>query len=246
MKKPLVEICCGSAEDAILAAEGGADRVELCSNLFQGGLTPTLGSLLTVKRHASIPVMTMLRPREGGFCYTETEFETLLEDAGLFLEHGTDGLVFGVLKEDGRVDEERVRRLVTLADGRPCVFHRAFDLVPDWKEAMETLISLGVTRILTSAQSPNVFLAHAVFREMLEYADGRIEMLPGAGLRPANIEEFVRNTGTSQVHMSLHKIQTDPTGLISDLHFGYPLYPSEAEYRAVDREKLRSMMKQLS
>ena len=140
----LLEICCGSADDVIEAERGGADRVELNSNLFQGGLTPTLGALRTVKRRTRVPVMCMVRPRAGGFCYTDTEYEVAREDARLLLENGADGLVFGFLHSDGTVDEGRTRALVDLCKGRPCVFHRALDVVPDWKRALDQLISLGV------------------------------------------------------------------------------------------------------
>ena len=130
MSKILLEICCGSADDVIEAERGGADRVELNSNLFQGGLTPTLGTLRTVKRRARVPVMCMVRPRAGGFCYTDTEFEVAREDARLLLENGADGLVFGFLHADGTVDAERTKTLVRLCEGRPCVFHRALDVTP--------------------------------------------------------------------------------------------------------------------
>ena len=140
MGKTLLEICCGSADDVIEAAKGGADRVELNSNLFQGGLTPTIGTLRVVKRQVTIPVMTMVRPRAGGFCYTENEFEVAKADAELLLQNGADGLVFGFLHADGTVDRERTKALVHIASGMPCVFHRALDVVPDWKQALDTLI----------------------------------------------------------------------------------------------------------
>ena len=131
MSKVLLEICCGSAEDALVAARNGADRVELNNNLFQGGLTPSIGTLQVVKSHTAIPVMTMVRPRAGGFCYTETEMETARADAKALLSAGADGLVFGFLHEDGTVDERRTREMVELAEGKPCVFHRAIDVVLD-------------------------------------------------------------------------------------------------------------------
>ena len=107
-KKPIFfEACCGSAEDVIEAAKGGAQRAELNSNLFHGGLTPTVGALRVAKRHTNIPIMCMVRPREGGFCYTEVEFEVMLDDARMLLDNGADGIVFGFLREDGTVDRER-------------------------------------------------------------------------------------------------------------------------------------------
>ena len=115
MKKLLVEVCCGSADDVIEAWRAGADRVELNSDLFHGGLTPTVGSLRVAKRETGLPVMAMVRPREGGFCYTEAEFAVCLEDARVLLENGADGLVFGFLHPDGTVDRERTKALTDLA-----------------------------------------------------------------------------------------------------------------------------------
>src|SRR3984957_19399392 len=149
MGQGLLEICCGSAEDVIEAAAGGADRVELCSALFLGGLTPSLGSLRQVKQEASIPVIAMNRPRAAGFCYSATEFAVMERDAELLLEHGSDGIVFGILNSDGTVDIKRSRLLRDRIAPRQAVFHRAFDVTPDPFRALEELIDLGITRVLT-------------------------------------------------------------------------------------------------
>ena len=185
MASVLLEVCCGSADDVIQAKLGGADRAELCSDLFHGGLTPTVGSLRVAKRETGMPIMAMIRPREGGFCYSEAEFAVCLEDGRTLLEAGADGLVFGFLREDGRVDEARTRQLTELARaaGKDAVFHRAIDVVPDWREALDLLAELGVTRVLTSGQEPDVSQGTATVREMIRYAAGRIQILPGAGSR---------------------------------------------------------------
>ena len=235
MGKILLEICCGSADDVIEAEKGGADRVELNSNLFQGGLTPTVGTLRVVKRHTHIPVMTMVRPRAGGFCYTEAEFETAREDAKLLLQNGADGLVFGFLHEDGTVDEERTRELVRIAEGRPCVFHRALDVVPDWKRALDQLIALGVTRVLTSGQRSDVFFALDTIREMIGYADGAIEILPGAGITLENVDRVAAVTGCSQVHLARHKTMPDPSvNNNRSIYYGGALYPPEDRFDVTD------------
>lgn len=237
MEKILLEICCGSADDVIEAAKGGADRVELNSNLFQGGLTPTVGSLRVVKRHVSIPVMTMVRPRAGGFCYTEAEYEVAREDARVLLENGADGLVFGFLHEDGTVDIERTRELVSIAGGKPCVFHRALDVVPDWKRALDQLISLGVTRVLTSGQQSDVFFALDTIREMIEYADGAIEILPGAGITLENVQKVVDATHCTQVHLARHKTLPDPSvNNNRSIYYGGALYPPEDRFDVTDRD----------
>ena len=226
MGRILLEICCGSADDVIEAARGGADRVELNSSLFLGGLTPTAGMLRVLRQQTDIPVMAMVRPRAGGFCYTDAEFETAKEDTRVLLENGADGLVFGFLHEDGTVDEERTRALMEIAEGRPCVFHRAIDVVPDWKRALGQRIGLGVTRVLTSGQQSSALLALDTIREMIRYADGAIT---GA-------------TGCTQVHLSGHKAVSDPSVSGNPgIHFGGALYPPEDRFSLIDRDYISAV-----
>ena len=233
----ILEICCGSADDVIRAAQGGADRVELNSDLFHGGLTPTIGALRVAKAETNIPIMCMVRPREGGFCYTEAEFRTAVEDAKLLLEHGADGLVFGFLRKDGTVDRERTAILAKLAQdaGRETVFHRAIDVVPDWREAFDILMELGITRVLTSGQESDVPWGAPTIREMREYAKGRMEILPGGGIRLRNVARVIEETGCDQVHMSAGMTQTDSSAMNNrSIHFGSCLYPPEDVYRTTN------------
>lgn len=235
MSKVLLEICCGSAEDVLVAARNGANRVELNSNLFQGGLTPSIGTLQVVKSHTAIPVMTMVRPRAGGFCYTEAEMETARADAKALLSAGADGLVFGFLHEDGTVDERRTREMVELAEGKPCVFHRAIDVVPDWKRALDSLIRLGVTRVLTSGQESDVFFALDTIAEMIRFAGNAIEILPGAGITLRNVERVVAETGCTQVHLARHRAYPD-TSVANNrsIYYGGALYPPEDRFEMTD------------
>lgn len=234
-KGVLLEICCGSADDVIIAGQAGADRVELNSSLFLGGLTPTVGSLRVAKRAAKVPMMTMIRPRAGGFCYTDMEFETAVADAELMMENGADGLVFGFLREDGTVDEERVRALVAISSGQPTVFHRALDVTPDWRRALETLIRLRVTRVLTSGQAPSAFYAMDTIAEMIRFVGGAIEILPGAGINLRNASRLIAETGCTQIHLSRHRKQLDPsTANNRDIFFGGALYPPEDTYNIID------------
>lgn len=240
----ILEICCGSADDVIRAWKGGAHRVELNSNLFHGGLTPTVGSLRVAKQAADIPIMAMVRPREGGFCYTEAEFLTAVEDAKLLLENGADGLVFGFLHADGRVDKERTAILAKLAQdaGKETVFHRAIDVVPDWKEALDILIELGITRVLTSGQESDVPWGAPTIREMVAYADGRIEILPGGGIRLRNVERVIQETGCNQVHMSAGQTCIDSSAMNNrNIHFGGCLYPPEDVYRTTNSDTVASV-----
>ena len=177
--KILIEVCCGSVDDAVEAEKGGADRVELNSAVFIGGLTPSLGAIIEAKKRLNIPVMVMIRPRAGGFCYTQTEVEVMLCDAKLAVEYGADGLVFGILTPDGSVDAERCKRMIEVAQGRQSVFHRAFDVTPDPLKALDQLIDLSFTRVLTSGQEKTASEGIELIRKVIEHASDRIEILPG-------------------------------------------------------------------
>lgn len=244
MKPVFLEICCGSAADAIAAWKGGAKRVELNSDLFHGGLTPTLGALRVVKREApDLRVMCMVRPREGGFCYTETEYQVMLEDARLFLDHGADGIVFGFLHADGTVDAARTEAMVRLIGPRESVFHRAIDVTPDVTAALDTLISLGVTRVLTSGQRPTVPEGVATLRAMIAHAAGRIEILPGGGITPDNAA-FCRDAiGTQLLHAALHRTAWDKsTAQNPSIYFGGAVFPPEDRYLLTDSADVAALI----
>ena len=213
-----------------------------------GGLTPSIGSLQVVRAATDKAVMAMIRPREGGFCYTETEFRVALSDAEALLKAGADGLVFGFLHEDGTLDTERTAQLVAMTKkaGKQSVFHRAFDVVPDWKAAMDALIALGVTRILTSGQEKNVTLGLDTVREMREYAAGRIEIMPGAGITLKNMDRVIETTGCSAIHLSAHRSAHDTsTRNNRDIYYGGCLYPPEDVYAVTDRECVARMAARL-
>ena len=235
MGKYLLEVCCGSVEDVLQAERGGADRVELNSCLFHGGLTPSIGELITAKRLSKLPVMTMVRPRQGGFCYTDAEYRTAVADAEALMANGADGLVFGFLKADGSLDVERTRELCRLAGDRVKVFHRAIDVAADWKEMLGQLIELGVDRVLTSGQAPDVFYGVDTIREMMDFAQGAIQILPGAGVNLKNIDAILERTGCDQIHVARFRQYTDPsTANNRDIFYGGALYPPEDRYDVID------------
>lgn len=248
MHNILLEVCCGSADDVIQAHKAGADRVELNSNLFHGGLTPTIGELLVAKRETGMKIMTMVRPREGGFCYTDAEFATAIEDAKQLLANGADGLVFGFLHPDGTLDFARTRILAELAQaaGKETVFHRAIDVVPDWRTALDSLVDLGITRVLTSGQEPDVSLGTQTVREMIEYAAGRIQILPGAGITARNMDRIIAETGCSQIHLAAHKPQYD-TSVNNNraIYYGGCLYPPEDRFNVIDSDYIGGMVSRL-
>ena len=180
--------------------------------------------------------MAMVRPRAGGFCYTETEMEVAKADAKALLRHGADGLVFGFLHADGTVDSDRTRAFVELAEGKECVFHRALDVVPDWKRALEQLIEAGVTRVLTSGQASNVFFALETIREMITFAGDAIEILPRAGITLENVQRVAAVTGCRQVHLARHRIMTDTSVANNrEIYYGGCLYPPEDRIEITDR-----------
>lgn len=254
--KIIFEVCCGSAEDAIAAWHGGADRVELNSNLFLGGITPTVGALRTVKKEApGLQVMCMVRPREGGFYYTDTEFAVMLEDAKVLLENGADGIVFGCLNEDGTVDRKRCEKMLEVIGDKPSVFHRAIDVVPDWREALDLLVELKITRILTSGQRPIVPEGIETIKEMVDYACGRIEILPGCGITLDNVRWVCEQTGVTQVHAAMHRLHFDRSCQHnSDIYFGgsvigpdgNDIYPPEDVFKITDARDVAQMVSRIS
>ncbi len=240
--KILIEVCCGSVDDAIQAERGGAGRVELNSSLFFGGLTPSLGSIIEGKRRLSIPVMVMIRPRGGGFCYTEAEMAVMLNDAELAVEHGADGIVFGVLTQDGCIDMKRCRQIIELAQDKEAVFHRAFDVTTDPLEALDQLIELGFKRVLTSGQERTVPEGAKLIRKLIAHAAGRIEILPGGGIRPHNVQAIIEQTGTKQVHLSAFEQKVDRSVQYRPhITFGGALRPPEDRYDVVDPSVIQSV-----
>ena len=247
MKNGIVaEVCCGSADDAILAAQAGADRIELNMALQFGGLTPSPGEFLIVRERVKIPVLCMLRPRPGGFCYTDAEFETILSDARYFLEHGADGVVFGFLRRDGTVDTERCRLLAEIASGREAVFHRAFDVCRNPLTAIDELSALGVCRILTSGGKPSAEEGIGEIGRFVEYAAGRLEILAGGGVRRHNFERILRETGCHQIHFTCHRDEPDGSAAGNPLlSFNAPPPPDESTFRIVDRGPLEDFLRRI-
>jgi copper homeostasis protein len=200
--RALIEVAIESVEDAVAAEAGGADRLELCTALDLGGLTPSLGTYLEIREACRLPVVVMIRPRPGDFVYSDPEVRVMGRDIDLFAQYEPDGFVFGVLLEDGRVDESRCGWLVGLAGRVPCVFHRAFDRTPDPTEALEAVQALGFARVLTSGQESTAFAGAPAIAETVKQADGRIGVVPCGRVRANSVVEVVRLTGCTEVHGS--------------------------------------------
>ena len=246
MNRYTLEVCCGSVDDVLEAQRGGADRVELNSCLMFGGLTPSIGTLITAKRLSSLPVMTMVRPRQAGFCYTEAEYATALADAEALLAHGSDGLVFGFLDAEGNLDVKRTRALARLAGDRTKVFHRAIDVCADWKRLLGQLIDIGIDRVLTSGLAPDVFYGIDTICEMMDFAQGAIQIMPGAGVSLKNVDRIVEATGCDQIHVArFRNVMDTSTAGNRDIFFGGALYPPEDRYSVIDGDYIASMRARL-
>jgi copper homeostasis protein len=236
MDRVLLEICCGSLDDALEAAAGGADRVELCSSLFLGGLTPSFGTLVEARTRLSIPVIFMVRPRGGGFCYTEADMASMERDAEMAVAQGADGIVFGILTDEGRVDLPRSARIRNLIGTREAVFHRAFDVTPDPFRALDELVDLGITRVLTSGQRDTVFEGLDLLRRLVDYAGDRIQIMPGGGIKPYQIDDVIARTRCEQIHVAAWASRRDrSTRHHPDVTFGGALFPPENLYDVTDR-----------
>ncbi len=196
-----IEICCSSLGEVADAARAGAVRVELCSAIALGGLTPSYGVIRSVvDAGLDIDVNVLIRVREGGFCYTEAEVDAMCRDIEFCREAGVDGVVIGALRADGEIDMEACRWMMQAAEGMSVTFHRAFDVCRDGREALEQIISLGCDRLLTSGMESSVELGAEYVAELVRQAAGRIIIMPGAGIKPHNIAWIEKTTAATEFH----------------------------------------------
>jgi len=231
----ILEICTASVADCIAAEAGGADRVELNAALALGGLTPSLGTVIEARAAIDLPIIVMIRPRSGGFCYSPHDFAVMRRDVDLALTHGAAGIAFGILTEDGALDEARCRQLLEHIGDRESVFHRAFDVVPNPAETLERLIDLGVTRVLTSGQEAGAYQGAAAISRYRELASGRIEIVPAGGIDRFTIADVLARTGCGQVHASLTTVTADrSTRARPHVTFGAALRPREDQIVTTD------------
>lgn len=196
------EICANSVASCIAAQEGGADRVELCAGIPEGGTTPSFGMIWNAKESIDIALNVIIRPRGGDFLYNESELAEMLFDISAAKELGVDGLVFGCLNADGSVDMENMTLLMEAAGDTPVTFHRAFDHTADPFNALEDIISLGCKRILTSGCRPTALEGADMLSKLVEAAGDRIIIMPGCGVNESNIEEIARLSGAREFHFS--------------------------------------------
>ncbi len=241
-----IEICVDSVEGAIAAELGGADRVELCDNLLEGGTTPSAGCIKLARARIRIGLQVIVRPRGGDFLYSPTEFEVITEDVRTAKSLGADGIVIGCLTASGDIDLERTRALIGLARPLNVTFHRAFDMCRDPQRALEDLIGLGVERVLTSGQESTCLEGQELIAQLHRQAAGRIIILPGGGLTPRNIKRVVDATGVTEVHLSARSsVESGMQFRNTRCFMGGTLRPPEFNWKATDETSVRAVVKAL-
>jgi len=203
-KEPFIlEICANSLASAIAAQEGGAQRVELCDNLYVGGTTPSAGCMVLAREYVTLPIHVLIRPRGGDFLYSDLEFEIMKQDIQITKDLGMNGVVFGILNEDGTVDKDRSRKLLEFSRPLSVTFHRAFDMTPDPFTALHEIIELGFDRILTSGQTRNVMKGLELLSRLVQQARDRILIMAGGGIREGNLAELMLKTKAHEYHASV-------------------------------------------
>lgn len=203
--KPVLEIAAHSLMSAINAEAGGADRIELCTALQTGGLTPAIGLIELIKEHIEIPVHVLIRPRVGNFQYTSREVAEMTRSISLCKESGVEGVVLGCLTDQYEVDREVMTDLVDAAKGMDITFHRAFDLTQDPYKSLEVITDLQFDRILTSGQQIRVTGGIEIVKDLVQMAEGKISIMPGAGVNQFNAKKIILETGCHEIHASAKK-----------------------------------------
>jgi len=219
----VLEIATSDFETTKSAVKGGADRIELCANLNEGGTTPCYGTIYQCRERFDVLLYPIIRPRGGDFLYTDDEYEIMLHDVKLCKQLGCDGIVIGLLNKDGAIDKKRTAALIEIAYPMGVTFHRAFDRCRNPLEAMEQLIEIGCERILTSGQQPTVNEGMELITELNKMADHRIIIMPGSGVRLGNIKLLAEKTGCKEFHSSLRSRTK------TKMEFIHPAFENSAE-----------------
>ncbi|GGE64030.1 copper homeostasis protein [Pedobacter psychrotolerans] len=240
----ILEVCANSYTSAVAAQLGGAKRVEFCDNLAEGGTTPSYGQIKLAKQNLNIAIWPIIRPRGGDFLYSELEFNLMKEDVKICKSLNCEGVVIGILKEDGSVDITRCQELIELAKPMKVAFHRAFDMCNDMEKALEDLIGMGIVRVLSSGGASSAYLGINQLAKLIKQANGRITIMPGAGINAGNIKELYLKTGATDFHASAkafveskmeYRNVTAKMGSIED----------EYRYELTSEEKVRELVAEI-
>ena len=241
-----LEICIDSVAGAIAAQQSGADRVELCDNLLEGGTTPSAGTIRRAVDSVDIGVNVIIRPRGGDFCYTDVEFEVMKEDVAFVKSACANAVVIGILSPDGTVDTERCKTLIDAARPLGVTFHRAFDMVQDPHEALEALIDLGVDRVLTSGLEDTALEGLDLLSDLVRKAGDRIVIMPGGGITERNVEKILSGSGAKEVHVSARSaLDSAMTFRDTRAYMGGEFRPPEYSRQETDGGRIRAFRKAL-
>jgi copper homeostasis protein len=201
-----IEICIDAIDSALAAQNGGAQRVELCSNLLEAGVTPSAGLITIVRKKISIGLHVIIRPRGGDFCYNDDEFQTMKQDIVTAKSCGADGIAVGLLNVDGSVDVPRTRELIELARPLSVTFHRAFDVAADLPKSLEDVIATGANRLLTSGGQPSALEGADSLAQLVRQSAGRVIILAAGGIKGNNARQLVEKTGVHEIHAGLRTV----------------------------------------
>ena len=247
MSKPLVlEICIDSVESAIASQQGGADRVELCDNLLEGGTTPSAGTIALARKNIDIDMNVIIRPRGGDFLYSDVEFQVMEYDIEQAKQLGANGVVIGILNQDGTVDVERTRTLVGLARPLSVTFHRAFDVSRDPFEALEVLVNLGIDRVLTTGQESSALEGLDLITDLVQTAADRIIIMPGGGTE-RSVQKVVAQTGVKEFHLlGTRSVDSPMRHRNPRVFMGGELRPPEFTRLVTDANRVRAFRQAVS
>jgi copper homeostasis protein len=238
----LLEVVVYNIESALRAQQGGADRIELCDNPAEGGTTPSYGIIEAVRQNSSMDVYVMIRPRGGDFLYSNYEFHAMKRDIHQCQKISVDGIVFGILTPEGRIDKKRCKELIDVARPLKVTCHRAFDMARDPFEALEDCIEVGFNRILTSGRQPQALQGAELIAQLIEKANGRIAIMPGSGVNENTVQEIVRKTNCKEIHFSATAFREGGMSYKNEAIAGMgSAEGSEYKLRTVDAQRVRGM-----
>jgi copper homeostasis protein len=244
--KILIEICVDSVASAMAAERGGAERLELCSDLLEGGVTPSAGLIAMTRARVSIALQIMIRPRGGDFFYTANEFDIMQRDIEIARKLGANGVVFGLLDAEGNIDTERSRQLVELARPMDVTFHRAFDMSVDLLQSLDDVCAAGANRILTSGGEPTALQGLASIAALVKAAKGRIAIMPGSGIKADNARRIVEASGVREIHAGLASTVPSPMRFRNPRISMGSAPEREYEHRVVLEESVRKLCRAAS
>jgi copper homeostasis protein len=247
MENYIIEVCAAHVQSAIAAQAGGAKRVELCDNIYEGGTTPSYAAIKVARANLKIELNVMIRPRGSDFCYSDLEFEMMKEDISVCKKLGVDGIVMGILLPDGNIDIARTKQLVTFAKPMSVTFHRAFDMTPEPFKALGEIINLGIDRILTAGQKNTVPEGIELIGQFVKKAGSKIIIMPGSGINEMNILEIRNKTGALEFHLSGRSLIDSKMKYRKEGIFmgGLPEIP-EYKISLTDSDRIRKVVNQVN